>query len=51
MALARLILDRYAGLEDEGKLAFFEFLTQDMGVDPEAVRDTLNAFETASPAD
>ncbi len=47
MALARLILDRYAGLEDEGKLAFFEFLTQDMGVDPEAVRDTLNAFETA----
>ncbi|RXV66695.1 decarboxylase [Roseovarius sp. A46] len=47
MALARLILDRYAGLEDEGKLAFFEFLTQDMGVDPEAVRDTLNAFEAA----
>jgi malonyl-CoA decarboxylase len=46
MALARLILDRYADMDDAGKLAFFEFLTQDMGVDPEAVRDTLDAFET-----
>jgi len=46
MALARLILDRYAGMDDVGKLGFFEFLTQDMGVDPEAVRDTLDAFET-----
>ena len=47
MALARLILDRYAGMDDAGKLRFFEFLTQDMGVDPEAVRDTLDAFEAA----
>ena len=46
MALARLILDRYAGMDDVGKLGFFEFLTQDMGVDPEAVRDTLDEFET-----
>jgi malonyl-CoA decarboxylase len=46
MALARLILDRYAGLDDAGKLAFFEFLTRDMGVDPDQVRDTLARFET-----
>jgi len=51
MALARLILDRYAGMDDVGKLGFFEFLTQDMGVDPEAVRDTLDAFETTPDRD
>ncbi|MGM0659769.1 MAG: malonyl-CoA decarboxylase [Pseudomonadota bacterium] len=43
--LARLILDRYAGMEDAEKLAFFEFLTRDMGVDPDRVRDTLATFE------
>lgn len=47
MVLARLILDRYAGMEDAEKLAFFEFLTRDMGVDPDAVRDTLARFEAA----
>ncbi|MEI4232709.1 malonyl-CoA decarboxylase [Roseovarius sp. D22-M7] len=47
MALARLILDRYAGMDDAGKLAFFEFLTRDMGVDPDAVRATLARFEAA----
>ena len=47
MALARMIFDRYAGMEDAEKLAFFEFLTRDMGVDPDAVRDTLARFEAA----
>lgn len=47
MALARLILDRYADMDDAEKLAFFEFLTRDMGVDPDAVRDTLARFETS----
>ncbi|SEL62719.1 malonyl-CoA decarboxylase [Roseovarius azorensis] len=47
MALSRLILDRYAGMEDAGKLAFFGFLTNDLGVDPETVRNALDAFETA----
>ena len=46
MALSRLILDRYAGMEDAGKLAFFGFLTNDLGIDPETVRNALDAFET-----
>jgi malonyl-CoA decarboxylase len=46
MVLARLILDRYAAMEDADKLGFFEFLTRDMGVDPDRVRDTLAAFES-----
>lgn len=42
---ARHILDRYSQMEDAEKLAFFTFLSQDMGIDPQAVRQTLNAFE------
>ncbi|SLN66620.1 Malonyl-CoA decarboxylase (MCD) [Roseovarius gaetbuli] len=45
MALARLILDRYAGMDDAAKLGFFTFLTNDLGVDPETVRNALDAFE------
>lgn len=37
MQLARLILDRYAGLDDAGRTAFFRFLTSEMDVDPEAL--------------
>lgn len=47
MVVARLILDRYAGMDDAEKLAFFKFLTRDMGVDPDTVRDTLATFEAA----
>ncbi|NCQ24975.1 MAG: decarboxylase [Rhodobacteraceae bacterium CG17_big_fil_post_rev_8_21_14_2_50_63_15] len=47
MALARLILDSYAAKQDAEKVAFFSFLTNRMGVDPEAVRHTLEAYETA----
>ncbi|SFO32863.1 malonyl-CoA decarboxylase [Roseovarius lutimaris] len=45
MTLARLILDRYTGMDDAAKLGFFTFLTDDLGVDPDVVRDALDAFE------
>lgn len=45
MVLARLILDRYAGMEEADKLAFFEFLTRGLGVNPGKVREKLTAFE------
>ena len=45
MALARHILDRYAGMDDAAKLGFFTFLTNDFGIDPETVRNALDAFE------
>ncbi|MBW4710067.1 malonyl-CoA decarboxylase [Roseobacter sp. YSTF-M11] len=42
---ARHILDRYAAMDEDGKQAFFSFLAQDLGLDPDAVRDALDAFE------
>ena len=51
MALARLILDRYAGMADAEKLEFFRFLTEGMGVDPESVRNALDAFEAGPDRD
>ncbi len=45
MALARHILDRYAGLDDDAKRGFFGFLTDEMGIDPVAVRAALQAYE------
>ncbi|MDU9003922.1 malonyl-CoA decarboxylase [Sedimentitalea todarodis] len=45
MILARHILDRYAALDDNGKRGFFGFLTAQLGIDAEAVRTTLAAFE------
>ncbi len=45
MALARHILDRYAGMDDSEKLAFFQFTIQGLGIDPDAVRRTLDAFQ------
>ncbi|SMX32297.1 malonyl-CoA decarboxylase [Actibacterium lipolyticum] len=44
-ALARQILDRYGAMEDDEKLAFFEYLFSRMGIDPEQVRETLSAYE------
>ena len=46
---ARHILDRYARMEAPEKLAFFTFLAEDLGIDPEAVREALSGFE-ASPS-
>lgn len=48
MALARLILDGYAAKSDPAKRAFFGFLTSDLGIDPQTVRDALADYE-ASP--
>lgn len=45
MMLARLILDRYEGMDEAKKLAFFQWLTDEMGLDREAVRDALARFE------
>ncbi len=45
MALARLILDRYAAMEWEEKRAFFAHLTQDQGIDTAAMRAALDGFE------
>lgn len=44
-ATARHILDRYRSMEDAEKLAFFTFLADEMGIDPQRVRQTLSAFE------
>ncbi|MGR3793274.1 malonyl-CoA decarboxylase [Vannielia sp. SX4] len=44
LALARAMLDRYAALEDEAKLAFFHFLAGALGVDQAAVRAALEAL-------
>lgn len=45
MTLAHHILDRYSALDDIGKRAFFGFLTTQLGIDAEAVRTSLAAFE------
>ena len=45
MTLARHILTRYAALEDDGKLAFFEHLAREMAVDTDAVRAALAQLE------
>ncbi len=43
--LAWKILDRYAAMDDEGKISFFDLLTGDMSIDPTRVRETLSAYE------
>ncbi|PKQ12779.1 MAG: decarboxylase [Alphaproteobacteria bacterium HGW-Alphaproteobacteria-1] len=47
MVLARHMLERYAGLGDGDKAEFFGFLARDLSLDPDAVRATLAAFESA----
>ncbi|MEY8828031.1 malonyl-CoA decarboxylase [Sedimentitalea sp. XS_ASV28] len=47
MILARHILDRYAEMDDADKRAFFGFLTTRLGIDAQAVRDALAAYEAA----
>ncbi|MGO4914944.1 malonyl-CoA decarboxylase [Pseudogemmobacter sp. W21_MBD1_M6] len=44
MQLARMILDRFEALEDAGRLAFFQFLTRDMDVDPAAVAQAATEY-------
>lgn len=45
--LARLILDRYADMNIDEKLSFFEFMTHDLEIDAGQVTDTLQAYQAA----
>ncbi|MEM7641651.1 MAG: malonyl-CoA decarboxylase [Pseudomonadota bacterium] len=45
MAIARAILDRYAGMDDIARLDFFRMLAW-MNLVPDRVRDTLAAYES-----
>ena len=43
-ALARNILDRYEEMSSEEKIAFFEFMVNDLEITPEDVETTLEAY-------
>ncbi len=43
--LAEALLAGYGALDDAGKTAFFDHLATEMNIDPEAVRNTLDAYE------
>lgn len=45
LTVARQILDRYAAMDDEARLAFFTHLALEMTIDPAAVRTALEAYE------
>ena len=45
VTLARSILDRYATMAQAEKLSFFEFMTDDLEIDPTHVIKTLEAFK------
>ena len=45
--LAALLLDRYDRLDDAGRKAMFLRLARELDIDPEAVRDALDAYERA----
>ncbi|TDE35430.1 malonyl-CoA decarboxylase [Antarcticimicrobium sediminis] len=45
MTTAAQILDRYSEMEDEAKIAFFDHLSNALGIDPANVRAALDAFE------
>ena len=45
--LAATLLERYAGMDDAGKRAFFRRISREMDVDAGAVRQTLAAYEAA----
>ncbi|MBI6629556.1 malonyl-CoA decarboxylase [Pontibaca salina] len=46
MEIARLVLDRYSSMDDAARHRFFEFITDEMDIDTEAVRTALTAFES-----
>ena len=47
IARAYEILDRYARMEPQEREAFFEYVTHELGIDPEAVQDSLQAYQEA----
>ncbi len=51
MELARRILDRYSGMDDTARLAFFTFVTDEMDIDTTAVSTALTAFESDRSAE
>ena len=50
MSLAQLILDRYADLDDDGKLAWFSLLANDMDVPAEAAIAAIKTYQDAPSA-
>jgi len=50
IALAREILQRFEGLDDTDKTAFFVTLAEAFGPDPEEIRAAANAFRNDQPA-
>ena len=42
--LARNLLDRYAGMTEDEKTAFFEYMTHQLEIDPNAVMTSLEAY-------
>ena len=44
--LANTLVDRYAGMSPAEKAAFFQYMTHDLEIDPEAVVRTLEAYQT-----
>jgi malonyl-CoA decarboxylase len=43
--LAQLILDRFAEMNTDEKLSFFEFMTHALDIDAQKVRDTLQTYQ------
>ena len=43
-ALAREVVERYATMEEDGRLAFFVALARDFGVDPERIERALEGY-------
>ncbi|WP_108386366.1 malonyl-CoA decarboxylase [Yoonia sediminilitoris] len=50
-ALAHMILDRYAAMSTDDKIAFFDFLTHDLGIVAEDVQMTLHAYQNVPSKD
>lgn len=46
VTLARNLLDRYAAMTTEEKTGFFEFMTHELEIDPDAVISSLKAYES-----
>ncbi|MEQ3712095.1 malonyl-CoA decarboxylase [Lentibacter sp.] len=44
--LANTLLDRYAGMSPAEKAEFFQYMTHELEIDPEAVVRTLEAYQT-----
>ncbi|MFK7993624.1 MAG: malonyl-CoA decarboxylase [Granulosicoccus sp.] len=45
IALARNVLDRYADMDDEEKIAFFEYMTHELEIEPDKVVISLDAYK------